>query len=400
MDPAFEVDHSRNAGRTDLSLTASRGDGVMHGMAAAPETSHTPDVSAVICVETDALDRLGSVLRHLSVGLVDQAIPLRIVGSDGRIRPLCLGPVQAVVHPTLRWPTAGRRIEHLLDVLSPQPATVVHAISHTSYRVAAAIAEEFDADLVLQVASLADCEHVAAGAWRTPVHCHAYSQPLAAQLESLGAVSQERIEVIRPGVPAGTRPACFSQPQRVPTLLCTSRLFRSSGVERLIGAVDLLAGRGHELQLFLVADGPFEAVLRRQVRARRLSACVTFARGMEDPMPALAGADLFIRPAPESEFRADLLQAMAAGVAVVTMPNAACDHFRPGETAMVCAQTTPESLADVIEALLHDRAEAARIASGGMEHVRLHHGVSAMAERTAAAYRKLALARTTFAMRG
>ncbi len=364
------------------------------------ESSRSPNVSAVICVDGEALDRFGVVLRHLSVGLVDQAIPLRFVSSDPRIRALCLGPVQAVIHPPFRWPRSGRRIEHLLDALSPQPPTVVHAMSCASYRAAASIAGEFDAELVLQVTSLVDCDQLARLPGHGPVHYDAYSQPLAALLENQIRVPAELIEVIRPGVPVAARKACFANPQRVATLLCTSRFVRPSGLDRLIGAMEVLMGRGHELQLFLIADGPLEPALRRLVRLRGLSGCITFAQGLPDLTAALSGADLFVRPSQDTEFSADTLQAMAAGLAVIALPNAACDHFVPGETAMVFSQATAEALADVIEALLRDRGEAERIAAGGMEHVRRHHGVSAMAERTAAAYRKLALARTTFAMRG
>lgn len=383
-----------------MALTAPSGGGFIPEVTDAMESSRAPNVGAVICVESEALDRFGPVLRHLFVGLVEQAVPLRLVSSDPRIQALCLGPVQAVLYPSLHWPTAGRRIERMLDALSPQPPTVVHAMSRASYRLATMIADEFDADLILEASSLTDCDAAYAGPRETPARYHAVSQALASILENQVRVASEFIEVIPPGVPVSSRVACFSQPHRVPTLLCTSRLARGSGIDRLIGVMELLTGRGHEVQLFLLADGPSESALRRQVRARDLSGCVTFAPRLDDLTPALLGADIFIRPSQDAEFSADSLQAMAAGVAVIAQINSACDHLRPGETAMVCSNTTAEALAELVEAFLRDRSEAGRIAASGMEYVRRHHGVSAMAERTASAYRKLALTGTTFAMRG
>jgi glycosyltransferase involved in cell wall biosynthesis len=177
-------------------------------------------------------------------------------------------------------------------------------------------------------------------------------------------------------------------------------MVRSSAVDSLIDAVGSLVSRGYGLQLFILAGGPLEGALRRHVRVRQLSGHVTFASEMADPTLAMAGADIFIRPSADTAFTADSLQALAAGMAVVSLPNSAADHLRPGETAFVCSQNTTEALAATIESVLRDRSDAQRLAAAGMDYVRRHHGVSAMAERTAAAYRKLLLARTTFAMQG
>ncbi len=83
-------------------------------------------------------------------------------------------------------------------------------------------------------------------------------------------------------------------------------------------------------------------------------------------------------------------------MAVVACSAPVCDHLRGKETAVVCDKATTNSLADAIEQLLIDRRLARRIATAGLEYVREKHAMSGMAERTAKAYRKLALKRTTF----
>ena len=45
-------------------------------------------LSAALCVDHDALDRFGVVVRHLLVGLVDQAVHLRVISADARIEQL------------------------------------------------------------------------------------------------------------------------------------------------------------------------------------------------------------------------------------------------------------------------------------------------------------------------
>ena len=68
-------------------------------------------------------------------------------------------------------------------------------------------------------------------------------------------IPAERIDLVRPGVLASQGIACFADPQRVPTVLCSSALERGSGVDRLIEAVDILRKRDQELLLFLLGQG-------------------------------------------------------------------------------------------------------------------------------------------------
>lgn len=372
-------------------------------MVSVPQTddrSRVPSVNAALCVDRAAFECFGGILRHFCVGLVDQNIPLRIVGSDPRVESLRLGPVRTIVHPPIAGLAGGRRLERLLDALSAQPPTVVHAVSRGSYRAAASIAQEFDADLVIGVTSLDDIEEAGRFDERTDVYFQPWSNALAHILDTRRHIDRARVEVIAPGVPAAAKPAAFSHPGRVATLVSTSPFDADCGLLRLIAAVEKLVQRQVELQLFLLGEGPCERVLRKSVRAKMLSAHIAFAPNFDDPTAALSSADLFIHPTSSSAFPADTLQAMGIGLALVTGPDEVTDHHRPGETASVYADGSAEGLADAVESLLHDRPAAQRLAAAGLEHVRRNHGVSAMAERVAAAYRRLALNQSTFAIRG
>lgn len=364
------------------------------------DRSRAASVNAALCLDRISFERFGGILRHLCVGLVDQNIPLRIVGSDPRVESLRLGPVQALVHPPIGGLAGGRRMEQLLDALSAQPPTVVHAVSMGSYRAAASIAQEFDADLILGVTSLEDIDEAGRFAERTDVYFQPWSNALANILDARRRIDRTRVEVNAPGVPAAAKPAAFDHAGRVATLVSTSPFDADSGLDRLIAAVEILLKRQVDLQLFLLGEGPRERLLRKIVRAKQLSAYIAFAPNFDDPTAALSSADLFIHPTSSSAFPADTLQAMGIGLALVTRPDDVSDHHRPGETACVYADASAEALADAIESLLRDRPAAQRLAAAGLEHVRRNHGVSAMAERVAAAYRRLALNQSTFAIRG
>ena len=377
-------------------LTAASATVVMTFVADKPEDQGMQPLNVALCVDGHALDRFGRVLRHLLVGLIDQTAKLRLVSSDPRTESLAFGPVQALVLPPIRWPMTGRRIAQFVEALSPHPPTIVHALSGTSYRVGAALAEAFDADLVLQVTSLKDCATVAHLDTKHVGRFLALSPPLAAAIHERAEISEERIDLVRPGVLVSPRAACYAEAERLPTILCLSALERRSGVDRLLEAVHLLRKRGHAFLLFLLGRGRHEVSLRRIIQDRRLSAYVTLANPAGDPTQVMNSADIFVRPSADTSFVADVLQAMGAGMAVVTLASTVCDYLRDGETVLLCDRPSAESLADALERLITDRAEAQRLATTAMEYVRSNHPVSAMAEQTADAYRKLALARATF----
>lgn len=356
-------------------------------------------VSAAICLDRDAFERIGQVLRHLSVGLVDQAINVRLLSSDPRVESLALGPVQSIVHQRAVWPVTSRRTEAILDALSPTPPTVVHAMSGESYRLAAAVAAAFDADLVCQVTSLADCSALSDLSLSRVGRLAAFSQPLVQVLEDQLKMPAELVDLIRPGIRASKRAACFAEPGRTPTILCLAPLDRRSGVDRLIETMHILRKRELEFMLFLLGSGRRESFLRRRIRERGLTSYITLAQPAGDLSRATHSADIFVCPSQDATFAGDALQAMGAGMVVATFPNVLCDHYRDGETVVVCKKSKAEALADVIEHLIEDRSEARRIAQGAMEYVRTHHSVSGMVERVAEVYRELALRRTTFAIK-
>ncbi len=118
-------------------------------------------VSVALCVDGEGYTRLHRVLRNLVIGLIDHAVNVQLICPDERIKELSFGPIRTVVHQPVTWLSGNRRIAKVLEMLAPSPPTMVHAVSVGSYELASAIAEVYEADLVIQVTSLADCEGLA-----------------------------------------------------------------------------------------------------------------------------------------------------------------------------------------------------------------------------------------------
>ncbi|MFQ5462674.1 MAG: glycosyltransferase family 4 protein [Phycisphaerae bacterium] len=362
------------------------------------DDSTTP-LSVALCVEGEALARLGPVLSHLVVGLVEQAVSLRLVSSDPKAQRLKLGPVQTLIHPKIAWPFTEQRIDFVLSELQGSTPTVTHAIAHESYRKAWAVADAFDTDLVITVTSIRDIEHLADYEIGRPQRFVALSEPLGALLRDPLKIPQDRVVCVRPGVNAKGRVSCFQKEGRSATVMCTAPLEKQTGVDLLIEAVYQLKREERDLMLFLLGRGRRESWLRKLVLDRGLASSVTFANPQGDIADVMEGADLFVHLPEEAALTIDGLRSMGAGMAVVAFEDAVCDHFHHERTALVCRERTADALAKAMRRLIDDHAMAKALANRSIEYVQSHHSMSGMAEATATIYRQLALNRATFSLK-
>ncbi len=354
--------------------------------------------TVTLCLEADAYRRLGPVLRFLIIGLVDQAFQVQVVSSAPGVSGIALGPVRAIIYPPLSWPFAARRTDQLLESLAEQSPQIVHSFSNESIELTTIIAQEFDADAVFTVTSLADIDALAQFDRPSSARVVALTEPLATQFQSRVRIAAESLEIIRPGLLVSDKIACFSFPERAPTILCATTLDQTAHVELLLHALALLHQREVNAQCFILGDGRAESSLRQLARTKNLSASVTFAQPAGDINNAFRNSDIFVDTSDDESFHVNTLRALAAGMCVVCVNKNVSDFIRDGQTAMVCPRSTPECLADLLQYLLDKREDARRIATGGAEYIRANHTISAMADATVNLYRKLSFVRTTFSI--
>ncbi|MEE9293451.1 MAG: glycosyltransferase family 4 protein [Phycisphaerae bacterium] len=355
------------------------------------------NIDVAICIDNDAFTRLRPVIRHLCVGLVDLSARVRIITSSPESSALAsLGPVEVLGHPEMIWPLRRRRVRKIVDMLSARRPNVVYAFASGRYQLGGWLAEALDNDLVVQVTSAGDVDAlglIPAGQARQVI---AASKPLLVMLEQRARMRQEQLTVVRPGVLRGSGPTTFLDENRIPAMVCTSRLEPDSGLDMVIDASAIVRRHGQALLTFLVGSGGHEAALRKRVRDRAQSSYVTFARPSGDMAEVIRGADLFVLPPGEEAISARPLQAMANGTVVICFEGGVADFFHDGETAIVCKERTAKALAAAIERLLADHALARTIAANAVEYVKKRHQMSTMAELTMGVFKQVALSRATF----
>lgn len=138
-------------------------------------------------------------------------------------------------------------------------------------------------------------------------------------------------------------------------ILTVGRLSREKGHKDLISAFALLRQRkaGDGLRLVIVGDGPERGRLEQQARECDVREQVVFSGHRDDAKRFYGMADVFALPSYTEGTPNVLLEAMAAGLPVVStnvggIPELATD----GENALLVPAADPEALAEALRAVL------------------------------------------------
>jgi glycosyltransferase involved in cell wall biosynthesis len=155
-------------------------------------------------------------------------------------------------------------------------------------------------------------------------------------------------------------------------LLFVGRLAGVKGVSVLFEALESIAPRFPDLQLTLIGDGLERADLEKEAQARGLGGAVTFAgyRSQAEVAEALREADMLILPSFAEGVPVVLMEAMAAGIPVVTTRVAGIPELvEDGVSGLLVPPGDTDALADAISALLADPARRARMGEKGRAKV-------------------------------
>jgi glycosyltransferase involved in cell wall biosynthesis len=161
---------------------------------------------------------------------------------------------------------------------------------------------------------------------------------------------------------------------RTPRLLYAGRIIREKGLFQTIDAVHLLRERGYSPSLRIVGwEDPKEPIiqlLREHAEELGLSRAVEFP-GYRPAGSALTSiyrdADVFLLPSYLEGFPHSIIEAMAAGLPVVTTRVGGIpDWLRDGEDAILVEPSSAISLADGIERVLCDRQLRSRLAESSI----------------------------------
>lgn len=179
----------------------------------------------------------------------------------------------------------------------------------------------------------------------------------------------------------------LSLPLDVPVLGCVGRQVALKNHALLIAQLPSLRARYAGLRLLLIGDGPLHAELQQQVQALGLGDSVLFAGDRSDVATLLAGIDVFVQPSRTEGLSIALLEASAAGCAIVASrvggnPEIVTD----GERGRLFASEDGDGLRALLIELLDDPAQRARLGAAARAWAEREVGIDGARERYAALY--------------
>lgn len=204
------------------------------------------------------------------------------------------------------------------------------------------------------------------------------SEPVAEQLRQDGSRA-DRIRVIANGIDADKQD--HQLPCDLRTMLglriqdflivTTGSLIERKGIDLIIDAVEIMAGRGIPARLAIIGDGPERVRLEEQVRQLSMNDTIHFLGERSNVAGLLrGGVDLFVSGAREEVFGLALAEASLAGVAVVApkvggIPSVVVD----GKTGLLVEPENSNALAEAMDVLYVMPERRRLMGDAGRDHV-------------------------------
>lgn len=151
-----------------------------------------------------------------------------------------------------------------------------------------------------------------------------------------------------------------------PLLGFMARLQDQKGLPDLIAALALLRSRGALPRFAIVGSGPMEAWVTRRLEEERLTDRVVLLPFEPPVWPRLAAFDAFVLPSLWEGLPIGLLEAMAAGLPVVsTSVNGIPEAVEHEQSGLLVPPGAPSALADAIERMATDPELRVRLGAAG-----------------------------------
>jgi glycosyltransferase involved in cell wall biosynthesis len=189
-------------------------------------------------------------------------------------------------------------------------------------------------------------------------------------------------------IPNGFQPGRFrSNRMKSDKILIVTRMFKRKGIQHFLKAIDGLA---IDYKIHIVGDGPYLDNLKRQAKSISTPICFHgfIENGSELFKELMETSAIFVFPSESDNFPVVLLEAMDAGMAIITTKNTGCEEV-VGHAAIL---TRPGDIGELRNALLRYMGDPVfRQKSGEMARNRLDENFSwpAVAERYVKIYKKV-----------
>ena len=188
-------------------------------------------------------------------------------------------------------------------------------------------------------------------------------------LESMGP--WERLALLPNPLPGAPAPAVGSDASNDIGFINVARLVPQKGLDVLIAALPMLSGAAAAWPITLVGDGPERERLLQQAKDLGVSGRLHCKGFCADPERFLADAAVFVLPSRFEGMPNALLEAMAAGLAVIVTDASPgpLEVVEPGVSGLVVQSDDPMALAAAMVELASDPERCRRMGAAARERI-------------------------------
>ena len=188
-------------------------------------------------------------------------------------------------------------------------------------------------------------------------------------LESMGP--WERLALLPNPLPGAPRVGARGDQASAVGFISVARLVPQKGLDVLINALPRLRGAAAEWPVTLVGDGPERETLQQQAQDLGVSGRMRCMGFRPDPERFLAEAAVFVLPSRFEGMPNALLEAMAAGLAVIVTDASPgpLEVVEPGVSGLVVPSDDPIALAAAMVKLASDPVRCRRMGAAARERI-------------------------------
>ncbi|MBW2683843.1 MAG: glycosyltransferase family 4 protein, partial [Deltaproteobacteria bacterium] len=172
-------------------------------------------------------------------------------------------------------------------------------------------------------------------------------------------------------------------------ILVVTRMFERKGVQYLLTALDEFEHE-HEYEIHIVGDGPYLSVLEGHVDEKNID--IKFWGYLDNQSREIRDlyetSSIFVFTSEAENFPIVLLEAMAAGLAIITTESTGCAEV-VGDAALLVKPRDSQGIRHSLERLMADPALINKLGRAASERLVKQFGWATVAERYVAVYQEI-----------
>jgi len=172
-------------------------------------------------------------------------------------------------------------------------------------------------------------------------------------------------------------------------VLIVSRMFERKGIQYFLRALD---GLPYPLKVDIIGDGNYLEPLKELAGEIKTEATITFHGWLDNLSPQFGqlveNASIFVYPSEAENFPIALLEAMAAGLAIITTSGTGCAEV-VGETGLLVPPRDPDAIRKALQRLVDHPELVEQLGQAARQRVEKEFGWPAVARRYLAVYQRV-----------